>query len=717
MLFTKLKNKFEKRQVEDDALVVDLFQESQHTGGFLKENIESIVSELSEQFEDPEDCQRELIQNSLDSNTPQIDAYTSTKKLSKSKRLFFSTVEDYGDGMNFDEKGNFFLKLFSSSKEKDLKKIGQYGIGISSVFALNLKDLWVESCGTSNTGEKESWGLHIMDIDGIPKYAYYDLEENTTTGTKITLSRVIDRKEIEPTRKKFFDKINFYCQRHKTPIYVDKKFINKPFDLGSKIKLSQNTSELEFVLSIGGDDLGKFELFNNRLKLQEGYSLFPEYPEVSCLICSPYFKHTFSRDSVKQDENYEKVLSTVQKSIGGLFLKSLETIDYHMNNPIPDVYSEEISISVPYNAGYQLKIDSTYMLGRVKEDIEEQIKRPNYKLFKEDLEIVEKKYNLAKEKLEEKYKILQEHSNSIRKRDREFNAAWKFTGLWMDKIITKVKKKRKDTSFRSFFSPNSFYEHIKTNLPIGAAKHKVIRTIGKDYSINEILDVLKSEDKLYFLHKRNSKLEKLLKNDGKTIFLDSQGTYTSVKEASQKTLLKSILCPSENDHMDSKYINATTKYAISLKLNEDKLEKSEALFLELLKKNLPIGIKAKISDLYFTNNSVLGYSSPKSLFFRAPSGKIDLGSPKKSFRKKIREEFINLFYQQVYDVAINLDHDNIQKIISIGNLDDPLAKELAVKTINESIVNEFPMIIRNYNGGTSIVRPHQNDYYIGGNYK
>ena len=99
--------------------------------------------------------------------------------------------------MNLSERDNFFLKLFKSSKEKDPKKIGKYGIGISSVFALGLEELSVESTGSLN----ESWGLQIKGIDSMPKYAYSNIEKRK--GTKISLVKKVKKSEL----KKYKDKV------------------------------------------------------------------------------------------------------------------------------------------------------------------------------------------------------------------------------------------------------------------------------------------------------------------------------------------------------------------------------------------------------------------------------------------------------------------------------------------------------------------------------
>ena len=74
---------------------LDLFGDPNITSTFMKQNIESIVHNLSRQFEEVEDSYRELVQNSIDSVTPQIDIYHEAQEiddLNSKVTLHFSTT-------------------------------------------------------------------------------------------------------------------------------------------------------------------------------------------------------------------------------------------------------------------------------------------------------------------------------------------------------------------------------------------------------------------------------------------------------------------------------------------------------------------------------------------------------------------------------------------------------------------------------------------------
>ena len=167
---------------------INIFEDSELTKNFIRDNIRDIVDGLSKQFPEPEDSYREFVQNSIDADSPQIEIRHSTEEIDDNVSRFIVTFEDFGRGMSIIERESFFLKLFKSSKENNPIKIGKYGIGISSAFALNLEQFIADSSGYNEETKKcDSWRLHIKDINSDPSYYFQDIEERR--GTKITLTR------------------------------------------------------------------------------------------------------------------------------------------------------------------------------------------------------------------------------------------------------------------------------------------------------------------------------------------------------------------------------------------------------------------------------------------------------------------------------------------------------------------------------------------------
>lgn len=688
-----------RKRIKHEAQVIDLFQESKYTKQFLKENIEGIVEELSKQFKEPEDCYREIIQNSIDAETPQIDVYFDVEKMEGKQSKFSVIFEDYGIGMDSQDRKDFFLKLFASKKEHDIRKIGQYGIGISSIFALDLEEVFVESSGKpKESGEIESWGLHIKSVSSSPSCAYYNIPERK--GTKISLVRIVNTANIEKHKLKVFEKIAYYCERSRTPIYIEKRFVNKEFDLESSIKISQNRSGLEYVLSIGEKNRPFFEIFNNRLKLQDGESLFGSYKDVSCLISSPYFKHTFSRDSVVENDAYKNTINEVRKAISGLFVKSLEVIENYDNTPTPVFDLRAPSVEIWYFSNVKI-VNNDFAIAAVERDIELTKEFPESKIFLESLDGVEKKIAELKEKQVSYSKKLKEYNNTLDKRSRELNAAWRFVNLWLKDTVENVKNKRIGRDIRRFFAPSDFYSRLKKILPLATSKYKVIRTLSGDFSISEVSDILKEEDRLYYIHQRNFRLEDLLKKDKRIVFWDNPN---SLYISGQKELIMTLISKNGGSNPYEKYIDANRIYSVSLRVEENNVAEREKFFLGTVKKNLPMNLKAKTSGIYFTNNSRLGYIESAPIIFRNPSGKIDLGEPKKRLSKRIKEKIVDTLYQKPYDVALNLDSKVVQNMISLINGSNEFSKSMAINTIIHMIAEKFPApVYVSYNSGRQFV--------------
>ena len=122
---------------KNELIVSEKAQEAE----FMKRNIEAIVADVSRQFKEAEDSYRELGQNSIDSETPQLNVNAIAIPIDEHTSYLDVSFIDQGCGMTLEERDDFFLKLFKSSKENDESKIGKYGIGISSIFALNLEEI------------------------------------------------------------------------------------------------------------------------------------------------------------------------------------------------------------------------------------------------------------------------------------------------------------------------------------------------------------------------------------------------------------------------------------------------------------------------------------------------------------------------------------------------------------------------------------------------
>ena len=106
---------------------------------------------LVKQFSQPLAFLRELVQNSLDAQTNRIDIEVVHEPQERLQRI---TVHDTGEGMNREIIDQRLTRLFASDKENDLTKVGKFGIGFVSVFAIRPEAVVVD---TGRDGE--SWRL------------------------------------------------------------------------------------------------------------------------------------------------------------------------------------------------------------------------------------------------------------------------------------------------------------------------------------------------------------------------------------------------------------------------------------------------------------------------------------------------------------------------------------------------------------------------------
>jgi HSP90 family molecular chaperone len=97
---------------------------------------------LVHQFADPWAFLRELIQNAIDAGSGQIEVRIDHDA---AKGTMTIEVVDSGEGMTREIIDTRLTRLFSSAKEGDYTKIGRFGIGFVSVFALDPEVVCVDT--------------------------------------------------------------------------------------------------------------------------------------------------------------------------------------------------------------------------------------------------------------------------------------------------------------------------------------------------------------------------------------------------------------------------------------------------------------------------------------------------------------------------------------------------------------------------------------------
>lgn len=289
------------------------------------------LTALINQFADPLSFLRELVQNSLDAASSRVDVafafegqqQEETEEKEKKARpqgqgLMTVTVTDNGEGMNEGVIDNYLLTLFRSTKEQDLTKIGKFGVGFVSIFAIAPQLVVLE---TGQAGE--SWRV-IFHADASYEKLRLDAP---VEGTTIALYKQVTQKEFDELRGRGRETVRYWCKYAEVEICVDGEPIGEAFDIDSPLKVRYEEPGTELVVGFAppASEAGSLSplvgYYNRGLTLVEG-AAFPG-DEVGALaglsmrIKSRYLEHTLTRDNVLQDESYDKAMTLVRAQIEG----------------------------------------------------------------------------------------------------------------------------------------------------------------------------------------------------------------------------------------------------------------------------------------------------------------------------------------------------------------------------------------------------------------
>jgi len=289
---------------------------------------------LVHQFTDPMAFLRELVQNSLDAGATRIDVTFSFRPDAAGKRkapvwvdgasldpdtpgVAEVRVVDNGEGMDERIIDDYLLTLFRSTKEDDLTKIGKFGIGFVSTFAVEPAAVVVR------TGRAGQWWRVVFGPDG--GFAKYRLNE-PVEGTAVRVAKPMDARTFDDWRKRGRDTVAYWCAYAEADIRVDAGSISKPFALEAPLAVQHEEPGSQLWLGLAPAKPrpdGQLQLKPEVTFCNRGLTLLttdhvPGYPDLnglSLLAKSRYLEHTLTRDNVLQDEHYHKLIRLVTTSV------------------------------------------------------------------------------------------------------------------------------------------------------------------------------------------------------------------------------------------------------------------------------------------------------------------------------------------------------------------------------------------------------------------
>jgi len=285
------------------------------------------------QFADRYAFLRELVQNGIDAGSRRIEIRLERE----GDGHVLTSLADDGSGMGRAVIEGPLLTLFSSSKEKDTTKIGKYGIGFVSVFAVE-----PEHVDVLTRTPTESWRVRLF---GDHSYELSAVDRTAGVGTTVTLVHSeMSAEDFGAHVERSLAALTKWCRHARVPIEVvvfdssDPSAtrtvqINEPMHVPGLVAVSGRlaTEDLTVVASVGYVEVGggPFVGFYNRgLTLFEATDAVHDEHEdlrgINFKVDSPRLSHTLSRDTIKRDDAYHSVLRHVIELVRGPLLKKVE---------------------------------------------------------------------------------------------------------------------------------------------------------------------------------------------------------------------------------------------------------------------------------------------------------------------------------------------------------------------------------------------------------
>lgn len=252
---------------------------------------------LVHQFADPWAFLRELIQNAIDAGSEQIDVRIEHEAR---RGLMVIEVADAGEGMTREIIDTRLTRLFSSAKEGDFTKIGRFGIGFVSVFAIEPAMVCVD------TGREGEWWRVVFRRDR--SFERIRLT-SPVEGTTVRLYRPASVDEVEAARARARATLEYWCKHVRIELRLDGELVSGAMDVEGLCKVEHAEEGTRLVMALVPEVAGLRGYYHGGLTLHEERD--EALPHVAFKIDSRYLEHSLTRDNVIRDENYAKAMTIV----------------------------------------------------------------------------------------------------------------------------------------------------------------------------------------------------------------------------------------------------------------------------------------------------------------------------------------------------------------------------------------------------------------------
>ncbi len=302
--------------------------------------VDDALDELVNQFSDPLSFLRELVQNAIDAGSHEVEISTSFEAKGEAGTAVIA-VSDWGGGMSRDIIETKLTRLFSSQKDGDRTKIGKFGIGFVSVFAIGPEVVCVD---TARDGE--AWRVLF---DKTRAFRLLRLDE-PIEGTTIRVYKSMPAQEFGAFALAVRTTVTYWCKHAVCDIRVDGEPIAVPFGYSEPCSVEHDDGYSRIAAchpTAGQTFLG---LYNGGLTLVERDS--SPHVGVRVRAWSPHLEHTLTRDAVIEDEGHARVLKTVADTVHGpLAQRAFENLEAELHSAMPTPLREHHHRCVLWHVG------------------------------------------------------------------------------------------------------------------------------------------------------------------------------------------------------------------------------------------------------------------------------------------------------------------------------------------------------------------------------
>lgn len=274
-------------------------------------NVGDALEGLVHQFADPWAFLRELVQNAIDAGSELLDVRIEHDA---GRGMMMIEVADAGEGMTREIIDTRLTRLFSSAKEGDYTKIGRFGIGFVSVFAIDPDLICVD------TGRAGEWWRVVFRRDrSFERIRLSDPVEGTT----VRLYKTAGAEEVELARQRARETLEYWCKHVRIELRLDDARVSGPMDVEGLCKVEHREEGTALVMALVPEATALRGYYHGGLTLHEERD--DSLPHVAFKVDSRFLEHTLTRDNVIRDENFAKVMKILGEVARGRLVAELFT--------------------------------------------------------------------------------------------------------------------------------------------------------------------------------------------------------------------------------------------------------------------------------------------------------------------------------------------------------------------------------------------------------